>query len=106
MSHQRKGGPNCFEQGSYNFSCKKRRAEEGKHKDLAGSHERHHCLTWGEYVNVFLNLPQKIFFYFVVFDQFNFLLLIQLKCCHKIGEYINKDHSFQQISDHKGESDK
>ena len=47
----------------------------------------------------FLNLPQKIFFYFVVFDQFNVLLLmIMLLYCHKIEEYINKDDSFQQCS--------
>ena len=52
MSHQRKGGLNCFEQGSYNFSCEKGRAEEAKPKDPAVSQQRHHGLTWGEYVNV------------------------------------------------------
>ena len=54
----------------------------------------------------FLDLPQKIFFYFVVFDQFNIPLLIMLIYCHKIGEYINKGHSFQQSSDQYRESDK
>ena len=44
----------------------------------------------------FLDRPQKIFFYFAVFDQFNVLLLIMLLHCHKIGEYLNKDHSFQK----------
>ena len=107
VTYQKKGGLNCFEQVSYNFSCEKRRAEEAKPKGPAVSHQGQRCLTWGEYVNVFLNLPQKIFFYFVVFDQFNVLLLmIMLLYCHKIGEYINKDNSFQQTSDQKGESDK
>ena len=30
IPYQRKGGPNCSEQGSYNFSPKKSRAEEAK----------------------------------------------------------------------------
>ena len=53
-----------------------------------------------------LNVPQEIFFCFVVFDQSNIFLVITLLYCHKIGEYTNKDHSFQQTSDQKGESDK
>ena len=76
----------------------KRRTEEAKPKGPAVS-QRHHCLIWGEYVNVLLDRPQKIFFYFAVFDQFNVLLLIMLLHCHKIGEYLNKDHSFQKSSD-------
>ena len=51
MAHQRKGGPNCFKQESYNFSCKKRRAKEAKPEGPAVCHQRHHCLTWGQYVN-------------------------------------------------------
>ena len=47
-----------------------------------------------------------MFFYFIVFDQFNVLFQITLLYCHKIGEYINKDDSFQQTSGQKGESDK
>ena len=55
----------------------------------------------------FLNLHQQMFFYFVVFDQFNVLLLITLLLYfHKIGEYVNKDHSLTQTSYQKGESDK
>ena len=38
MPYQRKGGPNCFEQWSYNFSHKKRRAEKAKLKGPAVSH--------------------------------------------------------------------
>ena len=59
MSHQRKGGPNCFEQGSYNFSYEKGRAEEAKPKGPAVSHQRHHCLTWGEYVNEIFESTSK-----------------------------------------------
>ena len=55
----------------------------------------------------FLNLHQQMFFYFVVFDQFNVLLLITLLLYfHKIGEYVNKDHCLTQTSYQKGESDK
>ena len=54
----------------------------------------------------FLNLPQKIFFYFVVFDQFDVVSLIPLLYWHKNGEYMNKDHSFRQNTDQKKESDK
>ena len=78
----------------------KSRAEEAKPKGPAVSHQRHHCLTWGEICTcVFLDLPQKIFFYFAVFNQFNVFLLIMMLYCYKIGEYINKDHSFQKRSD-------
>ena len=49
MPHQRKGGPNCFEQGSYNFSHKKRRVEEAKPKGPAVSHQG----------NQGLNVPNK-----------------------------------------------
>ena len=59
MSHQRKGGPNCFEQGSYNFSCEKRRSEEAKPMGPAVFHQRHHCLTRGKYVNVFFESTSK-----------------------------------------------
>ena len=59
MSHQRKGGTNCFEQGSYNFSCEKRRAEQANPKGPAVSHQGQHCLTWGEYVNVFFESTSK-----------------------------------------------
>ena len=45
MHHQRKGGPNCFEQGSYNFSDKKRRAKEEKPKGAAVSHQWNQDLT-------------------------------------------------------------
>ena len=45
MSHEGKGGRNCFKQGSYNFSHEKGRAEEAKPKGPAVSHQRHHCLT-------------------------------------------------------------
>ena len=59
MAHQRKGGPNRFKQESYNFSCKKRRAKEAKPKGPAASHQRHYCLTWGEYVNEFFESTSK-----------------------------------------------
>ena len=45
MHHQRKGRPNCFEQGSYHFSDKKRRAEEAKPKGAAVSHQCNQDLT-------------------------------------------------------------
>ena len=45
MHHQRKGRPNCFEQGSYNFSDKKRRAKEEKPKGAAVSHQWNQDLT-------------------------------------------------------------
>ena len=103
---QRNWERNYFEQGSYNFSCKKRRTEKAKPKCPVVFHQRPHSLTWREYVNVFLDLPQIIFFYSLVFDQVNIFSLIMLLYCQKIGEYINKDHSFQQSSDQQGESDK
>ena len=59
MSHQRKGGTNCFEQGSYNFSFEKKRAEQANPKSPAVSHQGQHCLTWGEYVNVFFTSTSK-----------------------------------------------
>ena len=44
IPYERKGGPNCSEQGSYNFTRKKRTAEEAKPKDPAVSYQRNHYL--------------------------------------------------------------
>ena len=50
VTYHRKGWPICLEQGSYNFSCEKRRAEEAKPKGPAVSDQRNHYLkelqTW------------------------------------------------------------
>ena len=45
MPDQRKGGPDCFEQGSYNFSQKKKRAKQAKPKDSAVSHQSNQGLN-------------------------------------------------------------
>ena len=50
----------------------------------------------------FLDLTEKIFFYFVVFDQFNVLLLIMLLYCHKIVEYIIRTTLSNKILISKG----
>ena len=50
----------------------------------------------------FLDLTQKIFFYFAVFDQFNVLLLIMLLYCHKIVEYIIRTTLFNKALTSKG----
>ena len=47
----------------------------------------------GEYVNVVFGSTS------IVFEQFTGLLLIMRYYYHKIGEYINSDHSSQQTSD-------
>ena len=39
--------------------CEKRRTKEAKPKGPAVSHQRHHCLTWGEYVNVVFGSSSK-----------------------------------------------
>ena len=44
VTYQRKGGLTCFEQGSYNFSCEKRRTEEAKPKGPPVSNQRNHFL--------------------------------------------------------------
>ena len=80
----------------------KRRAEKAKSRGPQVSHQRHHCLTWGEYINVFFVSTSKNIVLFCsasfTFDQFNVCLLIMLLYCHKILDYINKDHSFHQSS--------
>ena len=38
---------------------KKRWDEEAKPEDPAVFHQRHYCLTWGEYVNVFFGSTSK-----------------------------------------------
>ena len=98
MSHQRKGLPNALNKGSTISTKEKKRAEEPKAKGPAVSHLKHYCLSRGENVNVFFGSTSKIFFYFVLFDQFNVLLVLMLLYFHKIGENINKDHFFQQSS--------
>ena len=57
MPHQRKGGPNSFEYGSYSFSQKKRRAEDAKRKGPTVSHQS----------NQDINVPNKQFCYSVAF---------------------------------------
>ena len=96
----------ALNKGSTIPTKEKRRVKQTRTKGPTVSHQRHHGLTWGEYINSFLNILQKIFFYSVLLNQFNVLLLIIVLYCHKIGEYINKDHSFQQNFDSKKESDK
>ena len=49
-----------------------------------------------------MDLTQKIFFSFVVFDQFNVLLLIMLLYCHKIVEYIIRTTLSNKILISKG----
>ena len=60
MHHQRKGQPNCFEQASYNFPHKKRRAEEAKSKGAAVSHQCNQDLT----------VPNKHMCFSVAFFEF------------------------------------
>ena len=66
----------------------KRRAEEAKPKDPAVSHQKHNCLAWGEYINVFFVSTSKnillICSVSFTFDHFNVILLIMLLYCHKI----------------------
>ena len=58
MPHQRKREQNCFAQGSYNFSHKKRRAKEAKPKSDAISYQRNHylkeLLTWMRFIVLFV----------------------------------------------------
>ena len=44
------------------ISTKEKRGRGGKEAKLKGpvvSHQRHHCVTWGEYVNVFFGSTLK-----------------------------------------------
>ena len=73
VTYQRKGGPNRLEQVSYNFSCKKRRAEQAKPKGPAVSYQKNHylkeLLTWMSFIvglvtSVYTLLPWGTFYIF------------------------------------------
>ena len=77
----RKGWPNWFEQGPYNFSCNKRRPKKQNPRDLQFLIKD--TTAWHGVNMCLFDLSQKIFFYFVVFYFiFFYFVVFYWSCCY------------------------